>query len=128
MVSKSTPPEERPRQAHRRRILRKPLIVLQAKPEADRATFFGYAKNISRGGMFVASVNPPAPGCRFMVEFCLPDGPERACCQAEVVWNRTFSQRGPYEPGMGLRFLDLPAEQAGVIDDWAQAGADPTGV
>jgi len=113
---------ERPRQAHRRRILKKPLIVLQTKPEAARATFFGYAKNISRGGMFVASVNPPRPGSRFVVEFSLPGrGPGRAVCQAEVVWNRTFSKRGPYEPGMGMRFLDLPDDQATAIDSWACA-------
>jgi uncharacterized protein (TIGR02266 family) len=123
MASKKPTDADRPRQAHRRRVLSKPLIVLQAKPETRRATFFGYAKNISRGGMFVASVNPPRPGSRFAVEFPLPGADRnRACCQVEVVWNRTFSERGPYEPGMGMRFLDLPDDQAVAIDAWACDG------
>jgi uncharacterized protein (TIGR02266 family) len=113
---------ERPRQLHRRRVLRNPLIVLRTKVETRRSVFFGYAKNISRGGMFIASVNPPEPGSRFELEFELPGQPwRRIHCSGEVVWNRSYSQRGPYEPGMGLRFTDLPDEPAQAIEDWVHA-------
>ena len=109
-------------QADHRRTLRSPLIVLQARQDAGRSTFFGYAKNISRGGMFIASINPAVPGSRFSVEFPLPGRREtRVQCQCEVVWHRPFSKRGIYEPGMGLRFIDLPVDSGLAIDTWANA-------
>ena len=63
--------ERREVQAHRRLNLRAPLIVLEAKYDEDRKTFFGYAKNISRGGMFISSINPRDPGRKFLVELPL---------------------------------------------------------
>jgi uncharacterized protein (TIGR02266 family) len=110
-------------QKDRRRTLRCPMIVLQVKLEDGRRTFFGYAKNLSRGGLFIASVSPQEPGNRYQVEFCIPDMPNtQVRCACEVVWKRPFSRQTKAEPGMGLRFIDLPPEQALAIDQWAQAG------
>jgi uncharacterized protein (TIGR02266 family) len=109
-------------QQDRRRALRSPLIVLRARLESDRKTFFGYAKNISRGGMFIASVSPASPGSRFQVEFPLPGrSGSQVRCSCEVVWNRLYSPKDQYEPGMGLRFLDLPSPSAEAIDSWANS-------
>ena len=102
--------------------MRSPLIVLQTRLSDARKTFFGYAKNISRGGMFIGSVNPQQPGSQFKVEFPLPSrSDELIRCRCEVVWNRPYSSKGPYEPGMGLKFLDLAPQSADAIDDWVQA-------
>lgn len=117
--------DSRPVQAHRRKNLRSPLIVMRAKEGHDRPTFFGYAKNISRGGMFIASVNPPDPGRRFDVEFSLPHPFTRKVnCQCEIVWQRTWSTASVYEPGMGIKFVDIPEDSAAAINEWVETTVD----
>lgn len=108
------------RQQFKRRQLARPLIVLRRHADGGHNSFFGYARNISRGGMFISSINPPQPGSRFRLEFKLPSDQEASVsCSCEVVWNRPFSASGPYQPGMGLKFLDIPETAAQQIDGWA---------
>jgi uncharacterized protein (TIGR02266 family) len=110
-----------PQQGHARRDLRAPLIVYRLRFDDGRRTFFGYSKNISRGGLFIATVNPREPGSRFEVEIPLPAPLSRTVrCTCEVVWNRQFERGVAFEPGMGLKFIDLPEEAAAVIDTWAK--------
>ena len=105
-------------QADLRSNLRSPLLVLKVKLEGEKA-FFGYAKNISRSGMFIATVNPREPGSRFSVEIPLPAPLNRpVTCTCEVVWQRRFEKKSKHEPGMGLKFIDMPEEIAQAIDDW----------
>jgi uncharacterized protein (TIGR02266 family) len=108
--------------AHQRKALRAPLIVLQVKLDDGRKSFFGYAKNISRSGLFIGTTNPREPGERFQVELSLP-APlgHNVRCACEVVWKRLYSKGSSYEPGMGLRFLELPEEMAKAIDGWVSA-------
>lgn len=110
-------------QKSKRRDLRKPLIVQKVKIENNQKVFFGYSKNISRSGMFVASVNPLEPGTQVEVEIPLPSNPQQAMrCRCEVVWKRLFAKKSIYEPGMGLKFLDLQEEMAEILDSWSQQG------
>lgn len=99
--------------------LRPPLIVQQVRTAEDRTTFFGYAHNISRGGLFVGATNPKEVGNRFQLEFGVPEPfNETLRCTAEVVWRRIWSRSSPLQPGMGVRFLDLPEEDAQTVDRW----------
>jgi uncharacterized protein (TIGR02266 family) len=108
-------------QADSRQDLRVPITVLQADCTDGHKTFFGYAKNLSKGGMMIGTVNPREPGSRFWVEFPLPEPVNRvARCHCEVVWQRCYSREHRYDPGMGLRFLDLPDDMAEAIDAWVQ--------
>lgn len=108
--------------AHQRKSLRAPLIVLRVKLDDGRKSFFGYAKNISRSGLFIATVNPREPGERFQVELALPAPLGHSVqCACEVVWKRLYCKGSPHEPGMGLRFLELPEEMADAIDSWVRA-------
>ncbi|MBI3754402.1 MAG: PilZ domain-containing protein [Deltaproteobacteria bacterium] len=113
----------------RRKNLRNQLLVLNvkmesnslsAKSQADKS-FFGYAKVIGRGGMFIASVNPRQVGEEFTIEFSLPDK-TLARCRARVVWRREFSQKSKYEPGMGVKFMDLSDDIRNKIDEWVKKG------
>ena len=116
--------KERSATADQRRALNSPLIVLQTKQTNLQKSFFGYAKNISRGGMFISSVNPAEPGCRFEIEFPLPHSRTSATtCKCEIVWKRKYAPQDPYEPGMGLKFIDLPEEFADQIDVWVKSGS-----
>ena len=106
-------------QKSKRRDLRAPLIVQKIKIEDDQKVFFGYSKNISRSGMFIASVNPLEPGTQVEVEIPLPSNHEQAVrCRCEVVWKRRFSKKSIYEPGMGLKFIDIPEDLATELDNW----------
>jgi uncharacterized protein (TIGR02266 family) len=107
-----------------RRNLRAPLLVLKVKVDDGRKVFFGYAKNISRSGLFIATTNPREPGTSFQVEIPLPPPVNRKLiCTCEVVWKRDFSPKAIYEPGMGLKFLDLPEAQAEEIHRWVLSGS-----
>ena len=111
--------------ADKRMNLRSPLLILKVKLDDGQRAFFGYAKNISKSGLFIRTVNPHEPGSQFALEVPLPDPLSlRVQCTAEVVWKRHYTRGGPYEPGMGLRFLDIPLEVADAIDGWIKRTAD----
>ena len=102
-----------------RHALPAPILVLQAEVTDGHKSFFGYAKDLSKSGMMIGTINPREPGSQFWVEFSLPEPINRvAKCHCEVVWQRRYSREHQYDPGMGLRFLDLPADMAEAIDEW----------
>lgn len=121
-MSNSENPEYAAEQKNKRRNTRAPLIVEKIPIEDGYKTFFGYAKNLSRGGVFIATVKPREPGEEFMIEMALPVEPKHTIrCRCEVVWKRHFQKKDPNEPGMGLRFLDIAADDADKIDEWVEA-------
>jgi hypothetical protein len=112
--------------ADQRKTLRAPLIVLQVKMDDAGKSFFGYARNISRSGMFIPVTVPREPGSRFLVEIHLPAPINRDIrCTCEVVWKRTFSAKSQESPGMGLKFIDMPEEVAVAIDNWIKTQNQP---
>lgn len=109
-------------QKNKRLATRSPLIVEKIPIEDGQKTFFGYAKNISRGGLFIATVKPREPGEKFTIELTLPTSPKHKIrCECEVVWKRHFLKKTPHEPGMGLRFLNISKQDGDQIDSWVQS-------
>lgn len=104
----------------RRKNLRSHLLVLRVKGEREKKVFFGYAKNISKSGMFIASVNPRKVGEEFTIEFTLPREKDVIRCRCVVVWSRSYHPRSPYESGMGVKFLDLDESVRESIDEWVR--------
>ena len=110
----------------RRRNLRVPLIIQRVRVEDDRRTFFGYAKNISSGGLFIGAAAPKEVGSRFLVEIPLPKQlDDEVRCQCEVVWSRPWVSGMTLEPGMGIRFIDLPDREKQAIDRWIATTREP---
>jgi Tfp pilus assembly protein PilZ len=110
--------EDRPK-ADSRKNLRTPLIIQKVLIEGDRPAFFGYTKNISKSGMFIATTNQIQAGEQISLEFQLPPPLKgTARCLCEVVWKRPHGTHLPFEPGMGMRFLDMPTEISDQLDDW----------
>ena len=121
-MSEQEPPVYAAEQKDLRRNLRSPLLVEQIPCGDGRKTFFGYAKNISRGGLFVATLKPRETGEQFTVELTLPAAtPLKLCCQCEVVWQRHFVRDSPLAPGMGLRFVALADDVADQVERWVVA-------
>lgn len=103
----------------RRKNLRKQLLVLKIRGEDDRGVFFGYAKTVSRGGMFISSVNPRKMGEEFEITFRLDEKQGREIkCRAVVVWIREYDSLVKQEPGMGIKFMDLDDATREEIDEW----------
>ncbi len=106
-------------QKNKRRATRAPLIVEKIPCGDGQKSFFGYAKNISRSGLFISTVNPRELGEEFVIELTLPMKPgHRVRCQCEVVWKRHYQRKGAYEPGMGLKFLNITDTDGDKIDEW----------
>ena len=112
-------PEYAAEQKNQRRATRAPLIVEKIPCGDGQKTLFGYAKNISRGGLFIATVKPREPGEQFVIELTLPTNPRHTFrCLCEVVWKRHFQRKSSLEPGMGLKFVDLVNADGDKIDKW----------
>nr|WP_320049633.1 PilZ domain-containing protein [uncultured Desulfuromonas sp.] len=112
---------EQPEQpiADQRTRLRAPLLIKKIRLDDGEKVFFGYSTNISCSGLFISTINPAQPGSRFEIEIPLPAPVSRDIrCQCETIWKRSYSPKNPYEPGMGLRFIDLSEEDRKEIDDW----------
>jgi uncharacterized protein (TIGR02266 family) len=109
-------------QKNQRHATRSPLIVEKIPCGDGQKTLFGYAKNVSRGGLFIATVKPREPGEEFVIELTLPMKPGYTFrCRCEVVWKHHFQRKSSHEPGMGLRFIDIADADADVIDEWVTA-------
>ena len=118
-MTQEKPPVYPADMTEQRRTLRVPLIVEKLPCGDGRKTFFGYTRNLSPGGLFIATVSPRQPGEQFDLQVTLPASARFTLrCRFEVVWKRHFAQGGKAEPGMGLRFLDLPGETAEALDLW----------
>lgn len=105
-----------------RKNLRAPLIIQKVHVHGGRPTIFGYSKNISRSGMYIATTNPIEPGQQLELEFQLPaplKGTARCVC--EVVWKRPFGSHLPFEAGIGIKFINLPEEISVQLDEWVHS-------
>jgi len=80
-----TSESDRPK-ADLRKNLRAPLIIQKVRIDGERPAFFGYSKNISKSGMFIASTNTIQAGEQIDLEFQLPPPLKgTARCRCEVV-------------------------------------------
>jgi Tfp pilus assembly protein PilZ len=123
-MSESENTEYTEEQKNKRRALRAPLIVEKIPCEDGYKTLFGYAKNISRGGLFITTVKPREPGETFLIELTLSTKPPcKIRCQCQVVWKHLFKRKDQQEPGMGLRFLDITEGDGDRIEAWIEAQA-----
>lgn len=104
----------------KRAHLRKQILVIKVRGEDDKGAFFGYGKDISRGGMFITTVNPRKFGEEFDIAFKLAGEGIEVKCRCRVQWLREYDPKVKYEPGMGIQFLDIDNETADKIEEWAK--------
>ncbi|MBI5888364.1 MAG: PilZ domain-containing protein [Deltaproteobacteria bacterium] len=104
----------------KRAHLRKQILVIKVRGEDDKGVFFGYGKDISRGGMFITTVNPRKSGEEFDIAFKLAGEGIEVKCRCRVQWLREYDPKVKYEPGMGIQFLNIDNEAADKIEEWAK--------
>ena len=97
---------------HPRIALRVPVDVSTIDPETDPRTgrpYFGECQelcgNLSSGGMFIASADPPGPGRRLLLRIHTPDGAPPIEAVARVAWRKPEAPVGMEQPGVGVEFL-----------------------
>lgn len=98
-------------------------MVARIKGDQDGKYFFGYARNISEQGLFIASINPRPLGEIFTIDFFIKELKLHVRCQAEVIWNREYQPKSPHEAGMGIRFIDIDEQTKSQIGAWIDHAA-----
>ncbi|MDH3687638.1 MAG: PilZ domain-containing protein [Myxococcales bacterium] len=117
---------------HRRVDVAIPVRISTIDPETDPNTgrpFFRATRevcaNLSRGGLYIKTTEPPSPGRRVLLELHLPDGrPLEAV--GRVAWSKVLV--GPHDDsranGVGVEFLGAAAEQLEALRSFLDEGAE----
>jgi uncharacterized protein (TIGR02266 family) len=86
-------------------------------------------ENLSLGGLFIRTTEPPPVGTRVDFEFTLTDATELIRGTGEVMWIRHETLDADNQAGMGVRFIDLsPGSRAIIfhaVDRHIQEGGQP---
>ena len=111
-----------------------PKILLRSKPADDRRdcarrsyyvgvhiagdaeVSFGLSGNISEGGIFVVTRDPPPLSARVELEFLLKDTSASLIVEGEVRWvRRQWTEEEALPPGFGVEFDELKSTQRDVL-------------
>lgn len=98
----------------RRLGLRRVPLETEVRIHLPRRDAYGASHDLSRGGMFVKTGEPPEPETELGLHFALPDSAAEIAPTARVVWRRVGVVGAP--SGMGLQFLRLDRAGAERID------------
>lgn len=88
---------------------RKPFAAQVRLTLPDREPLTYLSTDLGRGGIFLRSLRPLAPGTRVGVSFHLPNL-GRFSCLADVAWTTPSPAGADARTGMGLRFAPLHAD------------------
>ena len=103
---------------------RRPLVVRQVRLEASHEIFFGYAVNISAGGLYIQTANPKPQGTEFVLRFNLPGDENAIQCRAVVVWSRQYHSESSPRSGMGIKFIEMTDEDAKRVREFVDEDED----
>ena len=114
------------RRRHRRVSASMPVRISTIEPERDPWTgrpFFRASQetcgNVSRGGAYVQTGEPLAPGRRILLEITLPDGrPVEAI--GRIAWSKRVltPRERDVQAGIGIEFLGGAAEQFSALENY----------
>lgn len=79
--------------------------------------YTGLSRDLSRGGLFVATYQPKPPGTTVALYFVLPNG-HTVHADGVVAWTSEASADCP--PGMGIAFEHLAPEDVAAIEDFCR--------
>jgi Tfp pilus assembly protein PilZ len=115
-------PEASSTRRHQRIALRVPVDISTIDPERDPRTGRPYFRdcrelcgNLSTGGMFIATTEPPSPGRRLLLRIHTPGGPAIETV-ARVAWRALGPGRGDGERGVGVEFVGPNAATRAALE------------
>jgi uncharacterized protein (TIGR02266 family) len=111
VIELSQTPEQESRRAHTRFSVE---LAVDLKSESN--FYAGLAENLSAGGVFVATHNLQEVGSKVEITVRLPEQDKVVHAIGEVCWVRVFNEESDTPPGMGLRFVELEAGAAQLIE------------
>ncbi|MBI5525556.1 MAG: PilZ domain-containing protein [Deltaproteobacteria bacterium] len=91
--------------------------------EGRNVTLYVQIRNASLGGLFIKTHTPFNPGDQVRVRWGFPGTQGDHEAVMEVVWKRDTARAAGEVPGMGLKFISVPEETAGVMREFI--GAQP---
>jgi uncharacterized protein (TIGR02266 family) len=97
--------------AKERRSGNRLAVQLWVEEQHDHGTYFQRAANLSAGGIFLEHTIPHPVGTRVRLAFKLPGDEQPIRVVGEIV-NAVEAE----PPGMGLKFVDLPADVRRRLD------------
>lgn len=99
----------------RRREHRLPYEEKMIFTDGEKA-MTGYAVNISRGGMFMKTLDPFPIDTVGHLAFCLPTHPQSFCMKAKIAHLVFDRQRCEVECGMGIMLLELSEAHKSILN------------
>lgn len=119
-----------PTRRHPRVALRVPVDVTTIDPETDPRTGRPYFRecrelcgNLSNGGMFIATADPPGPGRRLLVRIHTPDGAPPIEAVARVAWQKPRAATDAPDAGVGVEFLGASPSTRAAIERFLHGAA-----
>ncbi len=86
-----------------------------------------YSRNISGGGLFIRTPQPQPLNQKVLLRFSLPGNAKKFEVHGFVVWANSATTRSSFPSGMGVKFLDLSAEDQQMIADFVSQTKPPAG-
>ena len=98
-----------------RRRFKRVAVESRCWCEGKNVTLYVQIRNVSFGGLFIKTHTPFNPGEQVKVRWSFPalQGEHEAIMT--VVWKRETFHGHDDVPGMGLKFLRIPEETAGIL-------------
>ena len=119
-----------PTRRHPRVALRVPVDVTTIDPEIDPRTGRPYFRecqelcgNLSNGGMFIATADPPGPGRRLLVRIHTQDGASPIEAVARVAWQKPGAANDAPDAGVGVEFLAASPTTRAAIERFLRGSA-----
>lgn len=110
--------QARPDGVHQRAAARTP-VVAEVDIASDSNFYTGFTRNISAGGLFIATPDTHPIGSQLFLECRLPEFSRPIRCLAVVAWVREYHEGMSYErgavAGMGVKFVGLTDDDATTI-------------
>lgn len=78
-----------------------------------------YSRNISGGGLFIRTPQPPPLNQQVQLKFTLPGLDHRFEMGGIVVWSNA-SPRSSFPPGMGIKFVEAAPEDVERIQEFVR--------
>lgn len=93
--------------------------VVNVTMESEDNFFTGFVKNISAGGLFIATHEPRELGEKFFVSFTIPNIQSPLRYEVIVRWVRPYNPATPeIIPGIGVQFINLPKHVQDAINSF----------